>query len=68
MADESRPPDEPKRQPLILEVLIGEDGEVIFPDLNEDLLDVALALDPDSELACRRPQQKAGTDEGGSDS
>lgn len=38
-----------------IEILIGEDGEVIFPDLDADMLDVALALDPDSSLACRRP-------------
>lgn len=44
---------------LDLEIIIGEDGEVIFPDLNGDLLDVALALDPDSDLSCRRPESTA---------
>lgn len=68
MADDESPPGDPKgqppaRRPITLEVLIGEDGEVIFPDLNEDLLDVALALDPDSELACRRPERPGGEEE-----
>lgn len=55
MADGVEAPGGKKVQALVLDVLIGDDGEVIFPDLNEDLLDVALALDPASELACRRP-------------
>jgi hypothetical protein len=50
--------DTPQKSPLLeIEIIIGEDGEVVFPDLNADLLDVALALDPDSDLSCRRAPQ-----------
>lgn len=54
--------DSDDRRPQVpaFEILIGEDGEVIFPDLDLDMLDVALALDPASELACRRPGASSG--------
>lgn len=66
MADGVEAPGGKRTQALVLDVLIGDDGEVIFPDLNEDLLDVALALDPESELACRRPGTAvAGREESG---
>jgi hypothetical protein len=38
-----------------IDILIGDDGEVIFTDLPPELLEIALELDPDSDLACRRP-------------
>lgn len=57
--------DDRRPQAPAFEILIGEDGEVIFPDLDLDMLDVALALDPASELACRRPGAADGAGAGG---
>jgi hypothetical protein len=59
MSDE-RQADEPAHDELgellgSIEIVIGPDGEVVFTDLDPALLEVALSLDPDSDLACRRP-------------
>lgn len=60
----------PEPAPILadIEIVIGDDGEVIFTDLPAELLDVALALDPDSDLACRLPESNQPAAEESSDS
>ena len=42
-----------------IEVVIGEDGAVVFTDLPQGLLEVALTLDPNAEISCEIPPQEA---------
>lgn len=49
---------------LEIDIIIGDDGEVIFTDLPPELLDVALALDPDSVLACRTAPPRGPSEAG----
>jgi hypothetical protein len=40
-----------------IEIVIGEDGSIVFTDLPGDLLEIALELDPEAELTCPLPIQ-----------
>ncbi len=38
-------------------IVIRADGEVVIENLSETLVEVALSLDPDAELACELPNR-----------
>ncbi len=50
------PKDEAPREPVFqTRIFIEPDGSVVFENLSEDLLELALALDPDAVLTCAAP-------------
>ena len=40
-----------------IEIVIGDDGTIVFTDLPRDLLEIALELDPEADLSCPLPAQ-----------
>ncbi len=42
-----------KRPPIELEVHIGPDGEIVFTEAPEDIVEIVKNLDPDHPLSCR---------------
>jgi len=51
-SDPSQAPDDMRSR-----IIIKPDGEVIIENLSIDLMELALILDPDSEIGCGLPQE-----------
>ena len=60
MAPSSPTKDDPPSPvpPGEIEIVIGEDGRIVFTDLPQGLLEVAQELDPNAEIACEIPPQE----------
>ena len=59
----NKPPPQPATEPPLepteeSRIVIRPDGEVVIENLSELLAEVAVELDPDTDLACRIPQEE----------